>query len=95
MKKFTLFFFLIVVLVPGCVEHFILINVQPGGGYTLEFISRGDSTDVFNDDFSHPTAGKRWTQHVGLKNLRTIQPGSWKPGDILNWEINLFHHMMP
>ena len=64
MKKSVLFFFLIVVLVPGCVEHFILINVQPGGGYTLEFISRGDSTDVFNDDFSHPTAGKRWTQHV-------------------------------
>ena len=45
-------------------EHFISINVQPNGAYTLEFISRGDSSDVFDDDFPHPTAGKRWAQHI-------------------------------
>ena len=64
MKRLFPFIFLLVVLTPGCVEHFISINIQPNGAYTMEFISRGDSTDVFDDDFPHPTAGKRWAQHV-------------------------------
>lgn len=64
MNKIFSLIILILAFSTGCVEHFISINVQPSGAYTLEFISRGDSTDIFDDDFPHPTAGKRWAQHV-------------------------------
>ena len=81
MKRLFSFIFLLVIFAPSCVEHFISVNVQPDGSYILEFISRGDSTDLFDDDFPHTTEGKHWAQHI-WKELKTIQPGSWKPEDI-------------
>jgi len=64
MKKLFPHIFFVVFFTMGCVEHFIYVNVQPDGSYILEFISRGDSTDIFDDDFPHPTEGKNWAQHV-------------------------------
>lgn len=37
-----------------CVETIVTIRVLPDGNYTMRFHSRGDSTDVFDDDFPHP-----------------------------------------
>ncbi len=69
----VLFFFM--VMLSGCVEHFISINVHPDGAYTLEIISRGDSTDIFDDDFPHPAGGKRWSQHIWSD--RTDKDTTW------------------
>ena len=64
MKMLFPFIIFIVIFAPSCVEHFISVNIQPDGSYKLEFISRGDSTDVFDDDFPHPTEGKNWAKHI-------------------------------
>ena len=64
MKISTFFILAMLVFIPGCVEHFIFINVKPDAGYKIEFISKGDSTDVFDDDFPHPTAGDKWAKHI-------------------------------
>ena len=50
MKRLFPCIFFLVIFSPGCVEHFISVNVQPEGSYIMEFISRGDSTDLFDDD---------------------------------------------
>jgi hypothetical protein len=39
----------------------ITIRVLPDGHYTMRFHSRGDSADVFNEDFPHPATGE-WSQ---------------------------------
>ena len=75
MKRLFPFIILLVIFAPSCVEHFISVNVQPDGSYILEFISRGDSTDVFDDDFPHPTEGKNWAQHLWTE--RTEDDTTW------------------
>jgi hypothetical protein len=54
------------------VEHLITVRVLPDGRYTMKFVTRGDSTDVFNDDFPHPF-GSPWTTHIAteIKNEET------------------------
>ena len=54
MKKLALIFILI--FFPACVENIITIRVHPDGRSHLQFISKGDSTDIFNSDFSHPNS---------------------------------------
>lgn len=51
------------ILFTGCVETLISVKVHPDGRYTMNFITKGDSTDVFNHDFPHPT-GPNWNTHV-------------------------------
>jgi len=51
------------ILFTSCVETLIFVSVHPDGHYTMNFISKGDSTDVFNNDFPHP-AGLDWNTHV-------------------------------
>ena len=48
---------------PSCVEHLITIRVFPDGRYLMDFVSRGDSTDVFNEDFPHPF-GDPWVTNI-------------------------------
>jgi hypothetical protein len=48
------------------VEHLITVRVLPDGRYTMKFVTRGDSTDVFNDDFPHPF-GSPWTTHIATE----------------------------
>ena len=38
----------------GCVENIITIHLHPNGQSYFKFHSRGDSLDIFNDDFAHP-----------------------------------------
>ena len=73
MRRRTVLFILFIGLVcPGCVEHLITVRVLPDGRYTMKFVTRGDSTDVFNDDFPHPF-GSPWTTHIAteIKNEET------------------------
>ena len=48
---------------PSCVEHLVTIRVFPDGRYLMNFVSRGDSTDVFNEDFPHPY-GELWCTKI-------------------------------
>ena len=73
MRRRTVLFILFIGLVcPGCVEHLITVRVLPDGRYTMKFVTKGDSTDVFNDDFPHPF-GSPWTTHIAteIKNEET------------------------
>ncbi|NOZ73808.1 MAG: hypothetical protein GXO90_00280 [FCB group bacterium] len=38
----------------GCVEHILQIGILPDGSSHLIFSSKGDRTDVFDDDLPHP-----------------------------------------
>ncbi len=51
------------ILFTGCVETLISVKVYPDGRYTMNFITKGDSSDVFNHDFPHP-AGPDWNTHI-------------------------------
>jgi len=46
-----------------CVETLITIKVFPSGQYLAHFTTRGDSADVFDVDFPHPT-GDQWATTV-------------------------------
>ena len=64
MKRKTIIIILFIGLVfPSCVEHLVTVRVLPDGRYTMKFVTKGDSTDVFNDDFPHPF-GSTWTTHI-------------------------------
>ena len=64
MRLRTLLVILIVsFFAPSCVEHLITIRGFPDGRYLMNFVSRGDSTDVFNEDFPHPF-GDPWVTKI-------------------------------
>lgn len=48
------------ILFTGCVETIFSIKVFPDGRYSTFIRTQGDSTDVFNNDFPHPS-GPAWT----------------------------------
>ena len=54
LKLYTLSL-IIPLLLPGCVENIISINIHPDGKSYFKFHSRGDSLDIFDNDFTHPT----------------------------------------
>ena len=54
LKLFTLSL-IIPLLLPGCVENIISISIHPDGKSYFKFHSRGDSLDIFDNDFTHPT----------------------------------------
>ena len=41
-------------LLTGCVENIISISIHPDGKSYFKFHSRGDSLDIFDNDFTHP-----------------------------------------
>ena len=53
LKLFTLSL-IIPLLLPGCVENIISISIHPDGKSYFKFHSRGDSLDIFDNDFTHP-----------------------------------------
>ena len=54
LKLFTISL-IIPLLLPGCVENIISISIHPDGKSYFKFHSRGDSLDIFDNDFTHPT----------------------------------------
>ena len=53
LKLFTLSL-IVSLLLPGCVENIISISIHPDGKSYFKFHSRGDSLDIFDNDFTHP-----------------------------------------
>lgn len=47
----------------GCVETLITVRVFPDGRYAMEIFSQGDSLDIFNQDFPHPS-DDNWASNV-------------------------------
>ena len=45
---------IIPLLLPGCLENIISINIHPDGEFYFKFHSGGDSLDIFDDHFTHP-----------------------------------------
>ena len=41
-------------ILPGCVENIISINIHPNEKSYFKFHSKGDSLDIFDNDFTHP-----------------------------------------
>ena len=54
LKLFTLSL-IVPLLLPVCVENIISISIHPDGKSYFKFHSRGDSLDIFDNDFTHPT----------------------------------------
>ncbi len=54
------------ILFTSCVETLISVRVHPDGRYTMEYVTRGDSADVFNHDFPHPS-GTIWKTRIEKK----------------------------
>ena len=53
LKLFTLSL-IVPLLFSGCVENIISIRIHPDGKSYFKFHSRGDSLDIFDNDFTHP-----------------------------------------
>ena len=53
-------FFLLILILTGCVEHLITVHVHPDGRYKMHIVTKGDSTDVFDTDFPHPKPNSTW-----------------------------------
>jgi len=62
-KSFSLVVALSGILFTGCVETLITVQVFPDGRYSMSFLTKGDSTDVFNHDFPHPS-GTSWITKI-------------------------------
>ena len=54
LKKINIFLPIIIFFHTSCVENIIFIQIYPDGQTYFKFISRGDSTDINNQDFQHP-----------------------------------------
>ncbi len=52
----------------SCVETLITVKVFPDGRYSMSFLTKGDSTDVFNHDFPHPS-GSAWTTKIEKEHV--------------------------
>ena len=54
-SRISILLFAISLLSLACVENIISIKIHPDGQSYLKFHSYGDSLDIFNDDFIHPS----------------------------------------
>ena len=48
------------ILIFSCVEHKFFFQVDPDGGYQIQYNAHGDKPDLINFDFALPT-GENWT----------------------------------
>ncbi|MEE9167841.1 MAG: hypothetical protein V3U24_10345 [Candidatus Neomarinimicrobiota bacterium] len=65
-SSYPLLIVLLCLTLSSCVENIIHIQIHPRGDYSVKFTARGDSTDLFNDDFVIPTG-------AGWKTVRSIE----------------------
>ncbi len=64
--KVSKYLVILVVVFTSCVENTITVRVNPDGYYQMRFKSSGDSTDVFNKDFTHPVPGSGWVRIIKM-----------------------------
>lgn len=64
--QFKIHFLLLILVLFSCVEHRIFIQLHPDGQTYFKFESRGDSTDIFDQDFVHPHNFPDWVNNSKL-----------------------------
>jgi len=57
-------FLLIILILSSCVENRIFIQIHPDGQSYFKFESRGDSADVLDNDYLHPSYLDGWSSSV-------------------------------
>ena len=71
-RKITLF---LVLMIFSCVENKIFIHVHPDGKSSFKFESRGDSLDIYDNDFIHPYHLKNWATEIST--FQTENKTNW------------------
>jgi len=71
-RKITLF---LVLIIASCVENKIFIHVHPDGKSFFKFESRGDSLDIYDNDFVHPYHLKNWATEIST--IQTENETNW------------------
>ena len=70
-------FFLLILILTGCVEHLITVHIHPDGKYKMHIVTKGDSTDVFDTDIPHPKPNSIWTSTQHKERSQDSEEETW------------------
>ena len=90
--RFKYHFLPIILIFFSCVENRIFIQIHPDGQSYFKFESRGDSTDVLDNDYLHPSYLDGWSSSV--KVIKHDDDNNWvmtTEGILLDTSILFFH----
>jgi len=90
--RFKYHFLPIILILFSCVENRIFIQIHPDGQSYFKFESRGDSTDVLDNDYLHPSYLNGWSSSV--KIIKHDDDNNWvmtTEGILLDTSILFFH----
>ena len=82
----------IILILFSCVENRIFIQIHPDGQSYFKFESHGDSTDVLDNDYLHPSYLNGWSSSV--KIIKHDDDNNWvmtTEGILLDTSILFFH----
>jgi len=82
----------IILILFSCVENRIFIQIHPDGQSYFKFESRGDSIDVLDNDYLHPSYLNGWSSAV--KVIKYDDNNNWvmtTEGMLLDTSILFFH----
>ena len=82
----------IILILFSCVENRIFIQIHPDGQSYFKFESHGDSTDVLDNDYLHPSYLNGWSSSV--KIIKHDDDNNWvmtTEGMLLDTSILFFH----
>jgi len=90
--RFKYHFLPIILILFSCVENRIFIQIHPDGQSYFKFESHGDSTDVLDNDYLHPSYLNGWSSSV--KIIKHDDDNNWvmtTEGILLDTSILFFH----
>ena len=90
--RFKYHFLPIILIIFSCVENRIFIQIHPDGQSYFKFESHGDSTDVLDNDYLHPSYLNGWSSSV--KIIKHDDDNNWvmtTEGILLDTSILFFH----
>ena len=90
--RFNYHFLPIILILFSCVENRIFIQIHPDGQSYFKFESHGDSTDVLDNDYLHPSYLNGWSSSV--KIIKHDDDNNWvmtTEGMLLDTSILFFH----
>ena len=90
--RFNYHFLPIILILFSCVENRIFIQIHPDGQSYFKFESHGDSTDVLDNDYLHPSYLNGWSSSV--KIIKHDDDNNWvmtTEGILLDTSILFFH----
>ena len=90
--RFKYHFLPIILILFSCVENRIFIQIHPDGQSYFKFESHGDSSDVLDNDFQHPSYLNDWSSSVKvIKHDDDINWVMTTEGILLDTSILFFH----